>query len=70
MSLEPVAFATLEWIDWSSNQRLLEPTGIIPSAEAEARCYAMIEPPRMAAWVQQNCLRKPEAVHSDHDGSL
>ena len=37
---EAVEFATLEWVDWFNNRRLLEPTGNIPPAEAEARYYA------------------------------
>ena len=32
--------ATLEWVDWFNNRRLLEPIGNIPPAEAEARYYA------------------------------
>jgi len=39
-SLETVEFATLEWVDWFNNRRLLEPIGYIPPAEAEARFYA------------------------------
>jgi putative transposase len=39
-SFEAVEFATLEWVDWFNNQRLLEPIGNIPPAEAEARFYA------------------------------
>jgi len=39
-SLEAVEFATLEWVDWFNNRRLLEPIGNIPPAEAEARYYA------------------------------
>jgi transposase InsO family protein len=35
-SLEEVEFATLEWVDWFNNQRLLEPIGDIPPAELEA----------------------------------
>lgn len=31
------------------NRRLLEPIGNIPPAEAEARYYAMLEEPAMAA---------------------
>ena len=38
--LEAVEFATLEWVDWFNNRRLLEPIGNIPPAEAEARFYA------------------------------
>ncbi len=39
-NLEAVEFATLEWVDWFDNRRLLEPIGNIPPAEAEARFYA------------------------------
>ena len=39
-SLEAVEFATLEWVDWFNHRRLLEPIGIIPPAEAEARYHA------------------------------
>lgn len=36
---EAVEFATLEWVSWFNNQRLLEPIGYIPPAEAEANYY-------------------------------
>jgi transposase InsO family protein len=39
-SLEEVEFATLEWVDWFNNRRLLEPIGDIPPAEFEAMYYA------------------------------
>jgi transposase InsO family protein len=48
-SLKAVEFATLEWVDWFNNRRLLEPIGNIPPAEAEERYYAMLEQPAMAA---------------------
>lgn len=48
-NFETVEFATLEWVDWFNNKRLLEPIGNIPPAEAEARYYAKIEEPAMAA---------------------
>ena len=35
-SLDEVEFATLEWVDWFNNRRLLEPIGYIPPAEFEA----------------------------------
>jgi hypothetical protein len=38
-SLEAVEFATLEWVDWFNNRRLLEPIGYLPPAEYEARYY-------------------------------
>src|SRR6202044_867817 len=33
-TFEAVEFATLEWVDWFNNRRLLEPIGFIPPAEA------------------------------------
>jgi putative transposase len=48
-NFETVEFATLEWVDWFNNRRLLEPIGNIPPAEAEARYYAQIEKHAMAA---------------------
>ena len=47
--LEAVEFATLEWVDWFNNRRLLEPIGNIPPAEAEARYYAETREPAIAA---------------------
>ena len=47
-SCEAVEFATLTWVDWFNNRRLLEPIGNIPPAEAEERYYAMLEEPVMA----------------------
>jgi putative transposase len=48
-SFEAVEYATLEWVDWFNNRRLLEPIGNIPPAEAEQRYYATPEEPAMAA---------------------
>ncbi len=48
-SLEAVEFATLEWVAWFNTQRLLEPIGNIPPAEAEARYYAQMGAPALAA---------------------
>jgi putative transposase len=48
-SLEAVEFATLEWVDWYNNRRLLEPISNMPPAEAEARYYAQLEVSAMAA---------------------
>ena len=48
-SFEAVEFATLEWVDWFNNRRILEPIGAMPPAEAEERYYAMLEQPDMAA---------------------
>lgn len=37
--IDAVEFATLEWVDWFNNRRLLEPIGNIPPAELEAAYY-------------------------------
>ena len=36
---EAVELATLEWVSWFNNKRLLEPIGYIPPAEAEANYW-------------------------------
>jgi len=48
-SLEAVEFATLEWVDWFNNRRLLEPIGNVPPTEAEAAYYAALEDTPIAA---------------------
>ena len=48
-SLEAVEYATLEWVDWFNNRRLLEPIGNIPPAEAEAAYYRALEEPAALA---------------------
>ena len=42
-SFEAVEFATLEWVDWFNNRRLLASIGNTPPAEAEARYHAQSE---------------------------
>ena len=39
---EAVELATLEWVAWYNNHRLLEPIGYIPPAEAEANYYRQL----------------------------
>ena len=39
---EAVEVATLEWVAWFNNHRLLEPIGYIPPAEAEANYYRQL----------------------------
>jgi putative transposase len=46
---EAVEFATPEWVDRYDTRRLLAPIGNRPPAEAEARHYAELEAPAMAA---------------------
>jgi putative transposase len=39
-SVEDVELATLEWVDWFNNRRLLEPIGYVPPAEHEEAYYS------------------------------
>lgn len=41
-SREAVEIATLEWVFWFNNHRLLEPLGYIPPVEAEANYYRQL----------------------------
>jgi putative transposase len=44
-----MSLATLEWVDWFNNRRLLSPIGNIPPAEAEEKYYATLKGHTMAA---------------------
>jgi len=57
-SASAVEMATLRWVDWYNNQRLFDPIGYIPPAEAEANYYAALENLDMAAGLNCTCLRK------------
>jgi len=48
-TIEEVEYATLEWVDWFNNRRLLEPIGNIPPAEFEKQYYDQIEGSAMVA---------------------
>jgi putative transposase len=48
-NFEAVEIATLTWVDWFNNRRLLEPIGNIPPAEAEERYYATLDGQKLAA---------------------
>lgn len=48
-SFEEVEFATLGWVDWFNNRRLMGPIGNIPPAEAENRYYASLDCPAQVA---------------------
>ncbi len=37
--IDAVEYATLEWVDWFNNRRLLEPIGYVPPAEFEKAWY-------------------------------
>jgi putative transposase len=38
-NVDAVEYATLTWVDWFNNRRLLEPLGYVPPAEFEAAYY-------------------------------
>ena len=40
---DAVEYATLEWVDWFNNRRLLEPIGNVPPAEREKAYYRQLE---------------------------
>jgi len=47
--LEAVEFATLDWVDWFNNRRLLGPLGHVPPVEYEQAYYRQQETPAMVA---------------------
>jgi putative transposase len=47
--LDDVEYATLEWVDWFNNRRLLEPIGDIPPAEFELMYYRQQDESAVAA---------------------
>jgi transposase InsO family protein len=47
--VDQVEFATLDWVDWFNNRRLLEPIGNIPPVEFEELYYQEQEAPAMVA---------------------
>jgi transposase InsO family protein len=51
-NLESVEYATLEWVDWFNNRRLLEPLGNIPPAEFEQAHYDEVEASAVAVGVE------------------
>ena len=48
-SIDDVEYATLEWVDWFNDRRLLEPIGNVPPAELEQAYYLQLEESAMAA---------------------
>jgi len=49
--LEAVEFATLEWVEWFNNRRLLTSIGDVPPVEYEQQYYRAQEAPAMTAGV-------------------
>jgi transposase InsO family protein len=48
-TLDAVEYATLEWVDWFNNRRLLESIGHVPPAEYELAYHRLTEAQAMAA---------------------
>ena len=48
---EAVEFATLEWVDWFNNSRLLAPIGYVPPVENEQQYHHRQDVPVLAAVV-------------------
>jgi len=48
-NLDEVEYATLAWVDWFNNKRLLQPIGNRPPAEKEDEYYRQLEVSAMAA---------------------
>ena len=48
-NIDEVEYATLEWVDWFNNRRLLEPIGNVPPAEYEMMYYRQLEESSKAA---------------------
>jgi len=47
--LDDVEYATLDWVDWFNNRRLLEPIGNVPPAEFELMYYRQLDESAAAA---------------------
>jgi transposase InsO family protein len=48
-SIDPVELATLDWVDWYNNRRLLGPIGDIPPVELEQAYYEKLQESAKAA---------------------
>ena len=48
-SFDALEYATLEWVDWFNNRRLLEPIGQHPASRGRSDYYATLEEPRIVA---------------------
>jgi len=66
-SREAVELATLEWVAWFNNHRLLESIGYIPPAEAEANYYRRLANNTVnVADLNQTASTEPGAVQDTH----
>ena len=57
-NFDDVEFATLEWVNWFNNRRLLEPIRDIPPTEFEMAYYRQLRELTDAVWLKTNSLQK------------
>jgi putative transposase len=62
--IEGIEYATLEWVDWFNNRRLLEPIGNVPPAEFEMSYYQQQEGRRWSPDSNNRVSRIPGAAQS------
>ena len=61
-NIEEVEFATLEWVDWFNNRRLLSSIGDVPPAELEAAYYERKPTATRTIGSLGVCARWPESI--------
>jgi putative transposase len=57
-NLDQVEYATLKWIDWYNNRRLMIGLGDVPPAEYEQAHYNAQNGQANIAWLTQNSLQQ------------
>ena len=70
-SIDDVEFATLEWVDWFNNRRLLEPIGYVPPGRVRGGLLSAVRTPQ-PPWLDstKRVSGKPGAVQGGLDGDL
>lgn len=56
-NVDAVEYATLEWVNWFNNQRLLSSIGYISPAQYETDYYDNLNESGKVAWLKQTGLR-------------
>ena len=69
-TVEAVELATLDWVDWFNNSRLLAPLAYVPPVEREERYYRSQEAPVMTAGVTYFSLWKTRYGSPKHWGAV
>ena len=58
-------YATLVWVDWFNNRRLLEPLGYVPPAEFEEAYYRGPQSQARRPDSSKSASGEPGPIHSD-----